>query len=260
MKLHILGSCSGTEPMPGRHHTSWMLETKKGLYVFDAGENASHTAHTMGLDLTAVKAIFLSHMHLDHIYGLPGFFWIPPKLAWVKGTALDMTLDLYVPDMEIWQTMRDMIAATSYAFKAISIREHPVTDGLIFDNGDITVEALHNYHIRSSDPWQSYSYRICGEGKTVIFTGDIKESADVEAFLGNGCDVLLTETGHHSPDAMPKYLTEHGYFCKKLLYIHHGRAILNDYKGSERMIRDAWNGDFRICADGDTFDLDKTTI
>ena len=26
MKLHILGSCSGTEPEPGRHHTSLMLE------------------------------------------------------------------------------------------------------------------------------------------------------------------------------------------------------------------------------------------
>ena len=39
MKLHILGSCSGTEPMPGRHQTSLALETGGSLYFLDAGEN-----------------------------------------------------------------------------------------------------------------------------------------------------------------------------------------------------------------------------
>ncbi len=31
MILHILGSCSGTEPYPNRHHTSVALETEGGL-------------------------------------------------------------------------------------------------------------------------------------------------------------------------------------------------------------------------------------
>ena len=34
MKFHILGSCSGTEPMPGRHHTSLALELEDpSMYV-----------------------------------------------------------------------------------------------------------------------------------------------------------------------------------------------------------------------------------
>ena len=43
--VHILGSCAGTEPMPGRMHTSLALTVGKRLYFFDAGEGCSWTAH-----------------------------------------------------------------------------------------------------------------------------------------------------------------------------------------------------------------------
>ena len=59
MKRHILGSCSGTEPMPGRHQTAWMLEAGGRLYQFDAGECCSWTAHLMKLDLLALRALFI---------------------------------------------------------------------------------------------------------------------------------------------------------------------------------------------------------
>lgn len=35
----ILGSCSGTEPMPHRHHTIIVLTANGRNYFFDAGEN-----------------------------------------------------------------------------------------------------------------------------------------------------------------------------------------------------------------------------
>ena len=37
MKIHIWGCLSGTEPMPGKHHTSWALEKDGILWWFDAG-------------------------------------------------------------------------------------------------------------------------------------------------------------------------------------------------------------------------------
>jgi len=69
-RFKILGSCSGTEPMIDRHHTSIVLEENGRNYFFDAGENAVHTAHTQGIDLTRTRAIFISHSHYDHIGGL----------------------------------------------------------------------------------------------------------------------------------------------------------------------------------------------
>ena len=55
--IHILGSCAGTEPMPGRNHTSLTLSVGDRLYFFDAGESCSWTAHRLGLDLLQTRAI-----------------------------------------------------------------------------------------------------------------------------------------------------------------------------------------------------------
>ena len=36
MRIFICGSASGTEPIKGRHHSAWILETENKLYQFDA--------------------------------------------------------------------------------------------------------------------------------------------------------------------------------------------------------------------------------
>ena len=75
MKLYVFGSCSGTEPMEGRHHTSVAFEINDRFYWFDAGENCSYTAHLMGVDLLKISDIFISHTHMDHIGGLANLLW-----------------------------------------------------------------------------------------------------------------------------------------------------------------------------------------
>lgn len=86
MLLHILGSCSGTEPMPGRDYTSWILEEDDGgLLWFDAGGGCASHAYAKGLSPLKVKALFLSHPHLDHTAGLPGIFQAIRKEKWLRG-------------------------------------------------------------------------------------------------------------------------------------------------------------------------------
>ena len=236
--------------MPGRHHTSWAIEAPNGtLYIFDAGEGCAHTAHNMGLDLTKMKAIFISHMHMDHTWGLLNLLWTPTKINWYKKLNLELKVRLFVPHMQKWEKMYDIINGNESCVK-LDVTE--VADGVIFDDGYVKVEALHNFHLGTAEPWRSYSYRITCEGKTVIFTGDIKEPDDIEAFLADGCDALLLETGHHKPDKMPNYLGAHGYRAGYLVYVHHGRDILYDPVGSDKLIREAWGGCHRIANDGDT--------
>ena len=38
MKLHFIGTCAGTEPMPDRRHACVVVECNDKLYFFDAGE------------------------------------------------------------------------------------------------------------------------------------------------------------------------------------------------------------------------------
>jgi len=254
MRIHIFGTCAGTEPMPDRHHTSWAIEAPNGeLYIFDAGEGCAHTAHNMGLDLTKMKAIFISHMHMDHLWGLPNLLWTPTKLKWVKKLTTELSVELFVPDLNHWELVRAMANGLE---KSIAVNAHEVSDGVIFDDGYVKVEALHNLHLGDKQPWRSYSYCITCENKVVIFTGDIKEPDDIDEFLARGCDMLLLETGHHRPDKMPKYLGERGNRpVGYLVYIHHGRDILYDPVGSDKLIREAWGGCYKIANDGDTIEL-----
>ena len=78
-RICILGSCSGTEPMLNRHHTALTLEYNGRLYQFDAGEGCAYTAYLGGVDLVNLRALFISHPHIDHNAGLPHLLMVRRK-------------------------------------------------------------------------------------------------------------------------------------------------------------------------------------
>lgn len=255
MKLHIFGSCAGTEPMPERHHTAWALETGGGLYWFDAGETCSYTAHLMGLELLSVRAVFISHTHMDHIGGIGNLFWNIRKLSVVKNQQPG-DIELFIPNLSSWEAILALLKNTEGNFRCnFAINAHGVNDGIIFDDGAVRVEALHNLHLGDSLPWRSFSYRIFSGGKRIVYSGDIRDSSDLDAFLSDGCDYLLIETGHHSPDVIARYIKEKGYEVGELLYIHSGRDILESRERASELIGSVRDGGFRICEDGQTIQI-----
>ncbi len=258
MKIHILGSCSGTEPMPGRKHTSLVFDVNGVLYFFDAGEGCSHTACEMGLDMLSVKSIFISHPHIDHIGGLANLMFTIGKLTAVKATPLKATdkIKLFTPDMDYFEPVSKIASyPVGYLYENCKFDPLPIADGEIYRDENISVEALHNLHLGDTPEHKSFSFRIKANDKTVIYTGDVDTIADIEAFLKDGCDILLCETGHHKPDSIPLYIKEKGHDIKELVYIHHGRAILNNPEESEASIRAAWGDSYRIANDCDTIIL-----
>lgn len=260
MKIHFLGTCAGTEPMPGRHHTAWILETNDTLYQFDAGESCAYTASAvMKLDLLKMRAIFISHPHIDHIGGLPHWYFTIPKLANVRKTNTKFdSINVFLPHKEIWQhaSMLDSetLKNTVYLSK-VNFQVSEISDGVIYSDENIKVEALHNLHlgIPKDGKWKSFSYRITCEGKSIVFSGDVKSLDDIAPFLADGCDLLLMETGHHHPDNVAAAVEN--YDVSMLGYVHCGRDILNNYAQSEQAVREIRQNRFFIAEDATTLEL-----
>lgn len=75
MQFTVLGSGAGL-PSKKRHTQSFVLDAVDEInqyIMIDAGEALQHRILHTGIKPSKVRNIFITHLHGDHIYGLPGF-------------------------------------------------------------------------------------------------------------------------------------------------------------------------------------------
>ena len=253
MKIHFLGTCSGTDPMPDRNHASWVLEVDDKLYFFDAGECCSRSAHLSGLDVLTMKAVFVSHPHIDHIGGLSNLVWLVEKMRGrTKQLPKHGGFDVYLPDLDVWNGVCCMLKYSAAALgKNYSVTPHLVSDGVVCDDGTIKVTAYHNKHIKNADC--SFSYLIECEGKRIVYSGDIKSYSELDEAIGEHCDAIICETAHHIFDETCEYLNSKN--IDRIFYSHHCRDIINAPDDYRKIVESRFGGKALICEDGDITEI-----
>lgn len=230
MKLYCFGTCAGTEPLKNRRHVSFALEINNRFYWFDAGEGCSYTASMMGVDLLKVKAIFVSHSHMDHVGGLGNLLWNIRKNTIIrKEYPCDKKVEVYYPNQKSWNGIMMMLEETEGGFQLdYEMKSTLIQEGIIYQDSNIKIEALHNHHMQKEGPWSSYSFRITAEDKVIIYSGDVDKYDDLDTYLRDGCDLLLCETGHFNANVILDTIKKQKYQVKEVYYIHCGNDILAD--------------------------------
>lgn len=75
MELEFLGTGAGS-PAKFRNVTGIalkLLEERNSIWLFDCGEGTQHQILRTNIRPRKIDKIFITHLHGDHVFGLPGF-------------------------------------------------------------------------------------------------------------------------------------------------------------------------------------------
>ena len=76
-ELVLLGTAGAPNPVAGRGGISSALVVGERVFVIDCGRGSPSAFVAAGLDFTRLEAVFLTHLHADHVGDLPGMLLYP---------------------------------------------------------------------------------------------------------------------------------------------------------------------------------------
>ena len=139
LEVFVLGT-SGMQPLPGRFLTSAMVRYNGDLMLFDCGEGTQVSLKMLNLHWKRIKYIFISHMHADHVTGLPGLLMLSSQVD------RDEPLYIYGPEK-----LRDYIDANRRLLDMYinyEIRFVQTEPGIVLETEEFTVEAVPLLHTK----------------------------------------------------------------------------------------------------------------
>lgn len=132
LSLTFLGTAA-TIPTADRNLPAIAIKNRE-TYLFDCGEGTQRQMIKFKVGYGKVKAIFISHLHLDHFLGIFGL------LETLRLSDRKEKLFLFVPrGFKFYQLER-------YPFLEISY----IKEGLLLDNGEATISAFKTHHEEES--------------------------------------------------------------------------------------------------------------
>ena len=222
MRITFIGASHGV-PEANRKCSCTMIEISSRYYFIDMGTPPIDYLVTAGIPVDAVKGVFITHMHGDHTNGLVSFVDL---ISWYFKTA-DPTICL--PNIEGAKAIETWLNVTQSSARALHYEE--VQPGVIFEDGFLKVTAIPTLHTKGS-----YAYFLEAEGKSILFTGDLKHPDQDFPVIAKEreTDLLVCESAHfQATDYLP-----HLQVCKtKQVYINHyqGKMIPSVLQLAEAM-------------------------
>jgi ribonuclease Z len=209
MKVTLLGTGTPT-PRLSSFSASTLIEAGPEKLLFDFGRGSTIRLFQKRIPLGAITAHFITHLHSDHVVGLPDMWlsgWIgtpwasrtsPMVVFGPKGTVA-MTENLtkaFSQDIQIREDDEHLPPA-GVAFDA-----RDIVPGPVYEKNGVKVSAIEVNHGEKIKP--AFGYVIEYDGKKVVLSGDTKYDERV-ANAAKGADLLVHEVAIIEPELSKSY-------------------------------------------------------
>ena len=191
IRVTMLGT--GTPyPSAERFGAAILVEAGGKRLLFDCGRGAVIRLSQAGVKASEIDAVFLTHLHSDHVVGLPDL-WLT---GWFLGR--NDALELFGPSgtQSMAEHLREAFAGDIAAREAapenlpsagVEIAAKDIEQGIAYEEGGVRVTAFLVDH---GNVKPAFGYRVDYGGHAVVISGDTKFSENLIHFA-RGADCVM---------------------------------------------------------------------
>ena len=196
IRVTLLGTASGPRAFVDRAGISTLVEAGGERFLFDAGRGSMQRLVQAGFPMNAVTKLFLTHLHSDHVIGVPDLMLSP----WSAAPERKVPLEIWGPvgTRDMMRHLEEAFAFDihmrrdvdeSFSPEGIKTLAHDIRPGKVYEKNGVTVTAFLVSHGLVKP---SYGYRVDYAGRSVALSGDTSPNDNLIAVC-KGVDVLIHE-------------------------------------------------------------------
>ena len=212
MRITTLGTSHGAAE-PGRFCCATLVDVCGRRYLFDCGAPVDALLTNRGEKIFDISAIFVSHMHEDHVSGLTTV--AKRFLHYQRGTDTKR-VRIFLPEEAAVDAYLGWCRALHMRLND-DLCVEVSRAGLLYEDDVVKVTAVPTAHLSA---FPTFAYMLEAEGKRIMITGDL--NADFHDYpqllLDQDFDAVVTELTHYSfPKAFDRIARTR---TKQLIFTH----------------------------------------
>lgn len=175
-----------------RHGISTLMLLRGRYFLFDTGRATLQRMYECGIPAAKVEHVFITHLHSDHICGMPDFWmtaWYvmhrsnPLKIFGPEGTQrfVDGMKEMHHFDLDVRPKYE------TAAPEGLEIEPHEFEEGVVYDEDGVKISAFLVDH---GPAMPAYGFRIECDGRVIVLSGDTTYNKNLVRHA-MGCDLLI---------------------------------------------------------------------
>jgi ribonuclease Z len=203
-RVTLLGT-GAPPPLMDRFGPSTLVEVGTEKFLFDAGRGAMQRLFQLKIPFADITALFLTHLHSDHVVGFPDL-WLTGWLGhrW-GGRTVPLKVGGPVGTKEMMSHLEkafqfDIHIRSHYPREGVAIIAEDFTEGVVYEKDGVRLTAFEVDHGRVKP---AFGFRIDYAGRSVVLSGDTRFNENLIRF-SDGVDLLIHEVGAAKAELLRK--------------------------------------------------------